>query len=110
MGWSPTELMQRHDVPGTQVAALVNGQIEEHSAGVLSLLKRIETTTDSVFQVGPITKIWTSALAQKLVNESVLDLDCPIRQYLPELKMSDAITAPHSLFGDGVVGHALARA
>ena len=93
MGWNLTELIQRHDVPGAQVAVLVNGQIEEHAAGVLSLRTRIETTTDSVFQVGSITKIWTSTLAQKLVNEHVLDLDCPIRQYLPEFKLSDAITA-----------------
>jgi CubicO group peptidase (beta-lactamase class C family) len=97
VGWNLAELIQRHDVPGAQVAVLVNGTIEEHAAGVLSLRTRIETTTDSVFQIGSITKIWTSTLAQKLVNEGVLDLDCPIRQYLPEFKMSDAITARHLL-------------
>ncbi len=52
MGWSPTELIQRHDVPGAQVAVLVSGQIEEHAAGVLSLRTRIETTTDTGAEIG----------------------------------------------------------
>src|SRR5688572_3479255 len=97
MGWNLTELIQRHDVPGAQVAVLVNGSIEEHAAGVLSLRTRIETTIDSVFQISSITKIWMSTLAQKLVDESVLDLDCPIREYLTDFNLSGAITARHLL-------------
>ncbi|MEU0879469.1 serine hydrolase domain-containing protein [Lentzea sp. NPDC005914] len=97
MGWNLAELVQRHTVPGAQVAVLANGEIEEHAAGVLSLRTRIETTTDSVFQIGSITKIWTSTLAQKLVNEGVLDLDCPIHHYLPNLELVEGITARHLL-------------
>jgi CubicO group peptidase (beta-lactamase class C family) len=102
MGWNLTELIQRHNVPGAQVAVLVNGEIEEHAAGVLSLRTRIGATTDSVFQIGSITKIWTTTLAQLLVNEDVLDLDCPIRSYLPDFELSDpvateSVTARHLL-------------
>jgi CubicO group peptidase (beta-lactamase class C family) len=93
MGRNPAELIQRHNVPGAQVAVLVNGEVEEYAAGVLSLRTRIETTTDSVFQIGSITKIWTATLVQKLVNEGVLDLDCPIRSYLPEFALSDPAAA-----------------
>ncbi|MDX8028860.1 serine hydrolase domain-containing protein [Lentzea sp. BCCO 10_0856] len=102
MGWNLAELIQRHKVPGAQVAVLANGEIEDHAAGLLSLHTRIETTPDSVFQIGSITKIWTATLAQKLVNERVLDLDCPIRSYLPEFELSDPVatesaTARHLL-------------
>src|SRR5687768_10680413 len=102
MGWTLTELIQRHNVPGAQVAVLVNGESEEHAAGVLNLRTRIETTTDSVFQIGSITKIWTATLVQKLANAGVLDLDCPIRTYLPEFNLSDpaateSVTVRHLL-------------
>lgn len=102
MGWNLTELVARHRVPGAQVAVLANGKIEEHSAGVLNLRTGVETTPDSVFQIGSITKIWTSTLAQRLVNDGVLDLDCPIRSYLPDFALSDpsaaeSVTARHLL-------------
>lgn len=102
MGWNLNELIQRHEVPGAQVAVLVNGQIEEHAAGVLSLRTRIETTVESVFQIGSITKIWTATLTQQLVNDGVLDLDCPIRSYLPDFELGDpnaakVVTARHLL-------------
>ncbi|MEV6240417.1 serine hydrolase domain-containing protein [Lentzea sp. NPDC051838] len=97
MGWNLAELIQRHDVPGVQVAVLINGQIDTQAAGVLSTRTRIETTTDSVFQIGSITKLWTATLAQKLVNDGVLDPDCPIHNYLPEFEMLEPITARHLL-------------
>ncbi|MFI6095605.1 serine hydrolase domain-containing protein [Lentzea sp. NPDC051213] len=102
MDWNLAELIQRHDVPGAQVAVLANGDFKEVAAGVLSRRTVVGTTTDSVFQIGSITKIWTSTLAWQLVNEGVLDLDCPIRSYLPTLELStpeatESITARHLL-------------
>src|SRR5688500_7719205 len=104
---------------------LVNGMIEEHAAGVLSLRTRIETTTDSVFQIGSITKIWTATLAQRMVNSGVLDLDRPVVSYMPDFRLSDpaatnSVTARHLLIhtsgidgnlftGTGVSSDAIAR-
>ena len=102
MGWNLTDRIERHGVVGAQVAVLVNGEIQDEAAGVLNLRTGVETTTDSVFQIGSITKIWTSTLAQQLVNEGVLDLDRPIRDYLPDFKLGDpaateSVTARHLL-------------
>ncbi|HUQ59179.1 serine hydrolase domain-containing protein [Lentzea sp.] len=95
-------MTKRNQVPGAQVAVLADGQITDYAAGLLSLRTRIETTSDSVFQIGSITKIWTATLAHQLVNEKVLDLDCPIRSYLPDFELSDSaatesVTARHLL-------------
>lgn len=79
MGWNLGELVAKYDVPGAQVAVLANGEIRDEAAGVLSLRTRVEATTDSVFKIGSITKIWTATLIQQLVDDGVLDLDRPVR-------------------------------
>ncbi|HEY0500649.1 MAG TPA: serine hydrolase domain-containing protein [Kutzneria sp.] len=88
MGRSLSELIAQHDVPGVQVAVLADGRIEDDAAGVLSRHTRVEATTDSVFKIGSITKIWTATLVQQLVNEGRLDLDRPVSDYLPGIRLN----------------------
>ena len=59
------------------------------AAGVLSRATGVEATADSVFQVGSITKVWTTTLVMQLVDEGKLDLDEPVRRYLPEFVIAD---------------------
>ncbi|MGP4101428.1 serine hydrolase domain-containing protein [Nonomuraea sp. KM90] len=106
MGWDLGELVAKYDVPGAQVAVLANGEIRDEAAGVLSLRTRVEATTDSVFKIGSITKIWTATLIQQLVDDGVLDLDRPVRDYLPGFRLSDPaatafLTARHLLTHTG---------
>ena len=42
-------------------------------------------TTDSVFQIGSISKVWTATVVMQLVDEGKLDLDTPVADVLPEL-------------------------
>ena len=49
----------------------------------------VEATTDSVFQIGSITKVWTATVAMQLVDEGLLDLDAPVADVLPELRLAD---------------------
>ncbi|MFI6742270.1 serine hydrolase domain-containing protein [Nonomuraea sp. NPDC050451] len=106
MGWDLGELVAKYDIPGAQVAVLANGEIRDEAAGVLSLRTRVEATTDSVFKIGSITKIWTATLIQQLVDDGVLDLDRPVRDYLPGFRLSDpaataSLTARHLLTHTG---------
>jgi CubicO group peptidase (beta-lactamase class C family) len=47
------------------------------------------TTVDSIFQIGSITKVWTATVAMQLVDEGKLDLDAPVADVLPELRLAD---------------------
>ena len=82
-------LLAENNVPGTAVAIYHRGEIVDTAAGVISRSTEVETTADSVFQIGSITKVWTTTLAMQCVDEGLLDLSAPVRQYLPEFKLAE---------------------
>ena len=77
-------LADKHGVPGAVMAIALGDTVTDAAYGVLNLRTGVETTTDSVFQIGSITKVWTATLVMQLVDEGLLDLDEPIVKYLPE--------------------------
>lgn len=83
------ELIACHDVPAASLAVLADGEVATAAAGVLNLNTGVPATEDSLFQIGSITKPYTATLVMQLVDEGKLDLDVPVVQYLPELKLSD---------------------
>ena len=82
-------LLAEYKVPGAAVAVSAGGQVVDVAAGVLSTATGVAATVDSVFQVGSITKVWTTTLLMQLVDEDKLDLDAPVRRYIPEFALAD---------------------
>ncbi len=78
-------LIDKHGVPAASIAVLADGEVSATAAGILNLNTGVETTTDAIFQVGSITKLWTTTLIMQLVAEGKIELDRPVRGYLPEL-------------------------
>ncbi|MGD9958056.1 serine hydrolase [Nocardioides sp.] len=88
------ELAVRHRVPGAQLGLLrcsAQGEDELVSVahGVLNQSTGVPVTAESVFQIGSITKVWTATVAMQLVDEGLLELDTPIVEVLPDLRLSD---------------------
>lgn len=85
------ELCCATSVPGVSIGILHGGRFVTASAGVLNL----NTDTDApvcvetIFQIGSITKVFTTLLALQLVEDGVLQLDEPIDTYVPELRPLD---------------------
>ncbi|MDX6260789.1 MAG: hypothetical protein QOH84_2477 [Kribbellaceae bacterium] len=86
-------LLAEHQVPGTAVGVLFGGEVIDHAAGVLSKATEVPATADTVFQIGSITKVWTTTLVMQLVDEGKVDLDKPLRDYLPEFVIGDEAAA-----------------
>lgn len=82
-------LSGKYGVPGAQVAVLADGEIVDAAVGVLSTATGVEATGDAVFHIGSITKVWTATLVLQLVDEGSVDLDAPVRRYLPEFRVRD---------------------
>lgn len=90
------DLAARHGVPGAQLGILrvgTEGRDEQlaMATGLLNLETGAQATSESVFQIGSISKVWTATIAMQLVDEGKLDLDAPVVEVLPELKLRDGV-------------------
>ncbi|MFI1258666.1 serine hydrolase domain-containing protein [Streptomyces netropsis] len=83
------ELRAKHHVPAASLAVLVNGTVHELASGVLHRGTGVEVTTDSVFQMGSIAKVYTATLIMQLADSGELDLDAPVVDVLPEFSVAD---------------------
>lgn len=82
-------LLKKYAVPGAAWAVLQGDQVVDGAAGLLSKETGVAATTDSVFQIGSITKLWTSTLVMQLADEGKVELDAPVRDYLPGFRIAD---------------------
>ena len=83
------DAVQKAGLPGAGLAVLADGQIHEAASGVLSTRTGVEATTDSVFQIGSVTKVYTATLVMQLVDSGDVDLDKPVKAYVPEFRVAD---------------------
>lgn len=90
---SVQELVARSGIPGAVVGVLEDGRIETAAAGIANLNSGIEMTPDTLFLTGSITKVWTTTLLMSLVEQGLVDLDAPVKRYLPDLVLGDADAA-----------------
>lgn len=52
--------------------------------------EKTKVTTDSLYGIASISKMFTTVAVQKLVEERKIDLDQPVVTYIPEFTMKDA--------------------
>jgi CubicO group peptidase (beta-lactamase class C family) len=96
------EAREKHGVPGASLAVLRDGEVAASASGLLNLDTGVEATTESLFQIGSITKVWTGTVAMRLVEDGLVELDAPVRRYLPDFRVADegvaeAVTIRHLL-------------
>ncbi len=82
-------LAKRHHVPGAQLGILDGDDMVDVAFGVLNIRTGAPATTESVFQIGSVTKVWTATVIMQLVDEGLVGLDTPVAEVLPELRLSD---------------------
>lgn len=81
---------EEHRVPGVAVGVLRDAEERHEGFGVTSVDNPLEVTPHTRFQIGSVSKTFTGTVAMYLVADGVLDLDRPVREYVPELELSDA--------------------
>ncbi len=85
--------MERIQVPGVAVGLADGDAGHVAGFGVTSVDHPLAVDGDTLFQIGSTTKTVTGTAAMRLVEQGRLDLDAPIRAYLPELRLADEATA-----------------
>jgi CubicO group peptidase (beta-lactamase class C family) len=87
------EAMASAGIPGAAVGVLYPDGEYLAGYGVTNVESPQSVDADTLFQIGSITKTMTMAACMRVVEQGRLDLDTPIRQYLPELRLSDPSAA-----------------
>jgi CubicO group peptidase (beta-lactamase class C family) len=89
----PAALAQRLTVlpwiAGVAVAGVVGDRIETAAAGVADAESGRVVEPDTRFRPGSITKLLTATLVMQCVDEGVIDLDEPVVELVPELRLAD---------------------
>jgi CubicO group peptidase (beta-lactamase class C family) len=83
------ESLERLGVPGVAIGVEHQGAAAVAGWGVTSIEHPLEVDADTLFQIGSITKTVTGTIAMHLAEQGELDLDVPVRRYLPELRLAD---------------------
>lgn len=78
------------EVPGATAGVLVDGEEITAFHGVTSVENPLEVDERTLFQFGSTGKTYTATAMMRLVDQGKVDLDAPVRQYVPELKLKDA--------------------
>lgn len=76
----------------TAVQYAVSSELEplfSGHAGVYSKTEDRALADTDLFGIGSISKIYTTAAVLKLVDQGKVDLDAPVKRYLPDFKMAD---------------------
>lgn len=85
------DIAARVGVPGMAVGVLDGDARSCAAVGLRNALTGDPTTTDTMFQIGSITKMYTATLVMRLVDRGLVALDDPISRHLPELRLASDV-------------------
>jgi CubicO group peptidase (beta-lactamase class C family) len=93
---------QHWGVPGIVVGIYRDGDVSLHAEGIGHLEAEWPMRVENLFRIASITKVFTATAAMMLVEEGKLDLDEPVKTYVPDLSLADpeaeaSITMRHLL-------------
>lgn len=96
------EVAGEHGVAGAAAGLVLGGGTHTATYGVTNAEHPLPVSSATLFQVGSITKTFTSAAVMLLVEEGLLDLDDPVARHLPEVGPAtgldlEAMTVEHLL-------------
>jgi CubicO group peptidase (beta-lactamase class C family) len=86
--------MARYGIPGVAVGVLAQGREYVQGYGVTNVDYPVAVDGDTLFRIGSTTKTFTGTTVMRLVEQGRLDLEAPVRTYLPDFQTADPAVAP----------------
>jgi CubicO group peptidase (beta-lactamase class C family) len=83
------ELGTRHGVPGAVCGVLSGDQTTVATWGVANTATGVEVTPDTLFQLGSLSKLYTTTLLLQAQAAGLVSLDEPVRAQLQEFSVAD---------------------
>jgi len=93
--------MKTFKVPGCAILVIKDDKtLMSEGFGCRDLEKKLKVTPETIFAIGSCSKAFTAFSAGLLADEKKLDLDKPIRQYYPGLRLKDPSVTEHVTMRD----------
>src|SRR5947209_13325922 len=83
----------RFQVPGVAVSILSQGAEEYVCYGVTSIANPLPVDEHTLYQIGSTGKTYTATALMILQERGLVDLNAPVRTYIPELRLKDESVA-----------------
>jgi CubicO group peptidase (beta-lactamase class C family) len=81
--------MAELQIPGVAIGVIAGGRDYATSFGVTNVDHPLPVDSDTLFQIGSTTKTFTGTAIMRLVEQGRLDLEGPVRTYLPDFGVAD---------------------
>lgn len=95
------EAMDEWKIPGLAITVVQNGEVALIRAhGLRDVEAGLRATTDTQFPIGSITKSFSSTGLALLVDEGRMDWKKPLRDYIPEFRLHDAVATDRITVSD----------
>lgn len=82
-------------IPGVAVGVWADGREIHACHGVTSIDNPLPVDPGTLFTLGSVTKTFTATALMRLVADGRVELDAPVRRYVPELVLTDERAAAH---------------
>ena len=100
------EVMEEWKVPGLTVAVVQNGEVVfVRPYGLRDVEAGSKVTTNTQFQLMSVSKSFTATGLALLVGEGRMDWKKPVREYIPEFRLHDAIASDRVTVRDLLCHH-----
>ena len=80
---------QQYGVPGLAAGVWADGHEVYACHGVTSIENPLPVDPDTLFVLGSVTKTFTATAMMRLVADGKVELDAPVRRYVPEFTLKD---------------------
>jgi CubicO group peptidase (beta-lactamase class C family) len=104
--WYIQKQMEDNEIMGLSVA-LVDDQkvVWSEGFGYADKEKGIKATPDTRYRAGSITKLFTAMATMKLVEEGKMDIDKPLKRYLPKFSIKSRFGSTDNITPRNIMTH-----
>ncbi|MDO8988753.1 MAG: serine hydrolase domain-containing protein [Sideroxyarcus sp.] len=106
MTWLIEQEMDDADVTGLSIALVDDQQVVwQQGFGYADRKANVKATPDTAYHLGSIAKVFTATAAMQLAEQGKLNIDRPLRQYLPEFSIRSRVGSIDKITPRNIMTH-----
>src|SRR6185503_105743 len=85
--------MKEYGIPGVAIGVLDGGVATTRGLGIINVEDSLPVTSHTVFPIASISKTFAATAIMRLVEQGKVDLNAPVRTYIPEFRVRDSLVS-----------------